>query len=174
MSTGHARGYRYSALSVYTITTVIAEKTGAAGSAVREVGDVAKHLTDKQRKKIIADYEETGNYRATAREHGVSESTVRRLVAREPDMAQKAAHKKEQNSADILAHMETKKDVVNQIIDRYLLALLDEERIDKATPAQLTTALGTLIDKFTQNTKPVQEVHPLIRALFEAKERRGE
>lgn len=56
---------------------------------------------------------------------------------------------KEENTADILAYMETKRDVVNKIIDRYLIALLEEERIAKATPAQLTTALGTLIDKFT-------------------------
>ena len=110
---------------------------------------VAKHLTDKKRKKIIADYIEVNNYHATARKHNVSVSTVRRLVSADPDTARKITQKKEQNSADILSHMETKKDVVNQIIDKYLDALLDEERLAKAAPSQLTTALGTLIDKFT-------------------------
>ncbi len=42
MSTGHARGYRHAALDACGITTVFAAKTGASGSAVREVGDVAK------------------------------------------------------------------------------------------------------------------------------------
>ena len=118
---------------------------------------MAKRLTDKERKRIIADYVESGNYNATARKYHVAPSTVKRLCERMPDAQQKAMDKKEQNTADILAHMETKKAAVNQIIDRYLDALLDEERIDKAAPAQLTTAMGTLVDKFTMresNTMP--------------------
>lgn len=106
-------------------------------------------MTDRQKKKIIADYVETENYSATARKNKVNASTVKRIVDRQPDVQKKAERKKEQNTADILAHMETKKDMVNQIIDRYLKALLDEDRLEKATPVQLTTALGTLIDKFT-------------------------
>lgn len=122
---------------------------------------MAKRLTDKQRKKIIADYVETGNYSETGRKNRVNASTVKRIVDSQPDMQKKAEHKKEQNTADILAHMETKKDVVNQIIDRYLMALLDEERIDRATPAQLTTALGTLIDKFTMTAQNEQAIKKL-------------
>lgn len=57
--------------------------------------------------------------------------------------------------------METKKSTVNQIIDRYLIALLDEDKIAKATPAQLTTALGTLIDKFTATTENEQSLRKL-------------
>jgi chromatin segregation and condensation protein Rec8/ScpA/Scc1 (kleisin family) len=113
---------------------------------------MAKHLTDRQKKKIIADYAELGNYSQVAKKHKVSFDTVKRVVLRDPETLKKTEQKKEQNTADILAHMETKKNAVNQIIDRYLLALLDEEKIEKATPAQLTTALGTLIDKFTSHS----------------------
>lgn len=98
---------------------------------------MAKHLTDRQKKKIIADYAELGNYSQVAKKHKVSFDTVKRVVLRDPETLKKTEQKKEQNTADILAHMETKKNAVNQIIDRYLLALLDEEKIEKATPAQL-------------------------------------
>ncbi len=131
---------------------------------------MAKRLTDKQKKKIIADYVESGSYSEVARKHGVSKPTVKRICDNNPETLRKVTHKKEQNSADILEHMEQKKDVVCQIMDKYLVALLDDERIEKATPAQLTTALGTLIDKFTANATPKQEVHPLIADLFKAKE----
>ena len=133
---------------------------------------MAKHLTDRQKKKIIADYAECGNYSQVARIHKVSFDTVKRVVLKDPETAKKAEQKKEQNTADILAHMETKKNAVNQIIDRYLLALLDEEKIEKATPAQLTTALGTLIDKFTSRamgnaiSADMAEDNEMLKTLF--------
>lgn len=135
---------------------------------------MAKRLTDKQRKKIVTDYVELGSYNAVAKKHKVAASTVKRLCEKMPEMQQKAKHKKEQNTADILAHMESKKDAVNRVIDRYLDALLDEERIAKASPAQLTTALGTLIDKFTGIQAEIsrdEQDDPLSKALREEAER---
>ncbi len=113
---------------------------------------MAKHLTDKQKKKIIADRAEGMSIRQLSQKHKVSTTTIQRVIKSDPEFAQIVTQKKEENTADILAFMETKKGTVNQIIDRYLLALLDEERLEKATPSQLTTALGTLIDKFTANS----------------------
>lgn len=132
---------------------------------------MAARLTDKQKKMIIADYVELGSYNAVAKRHGVSKDTVKRVVAENAEIAQKAQQKKEENSADILAHMETKRDKVNEIIDTYLDKLLDPDMLAKATPSQLTTALGTLIDKFTMPgvTKPNdrREDDPLTAALKE-------
>lgn len=132
---------------------------------------MAKRLTDKQRKEIIADYVELGSYRAVAKKHGVTHQTVKRVAEECTQITQKIQHKKEQNTADILAHMDSKKDDVNRVIDRYLAALLDEERIAKATPAQLTTAMGTLIDKFTgirpMSGENAAEDDPLTKALME-------
>ena len=45
-------------------------------------GDVAKRLTDRQKKKIVADYLELQSYNATAKENGVSKDTVKRVVRR--------------------------------------------------------------------------------------------
>lgn len=122
---------------------------------------MAKRLTDKQKKQIIADYVELGSYAAVARKHKISDKTVKSVVVSDPSTTRKSEEKRERNTADILAHMETKKDVVNHVIDRYLIALLDEEKIDKATPSQLTTALGTLIDKFTMTTQNEQAIKKL-------------
>lgn len=134
-----------------------------------EVVIVAARLTDKQKKKIIADYVELGSYSAVAKINNVSRNTVKNIVNGNADFAQKCQVKKEENTVDILSHMEEKKDKVNQIIDVYLEQLLDPETVKKATPSQLTTALGTLIDKFTASkvidTGNTQEDDALTKAL---------
>ena len=136
---------------------------------------MAAHLTDKQKKKIVADYLERGSYNATAKANGVSLNTVKKIVQGNADIVEKFNQKKEENTADILAHMEEKKDLVNQIIDKYLEALLEPEKIAKANPAQLTTALGTVIDKFTmarnERADADEEDDPLTKALKEEAER---
>ena len=52
---------------------------------------MAKHLTDRQKKKIIADYAELGSYRAVARKHKVSDGTVKRICKRDPETTQNIA-----------------------------------------------------------------------------------
>ena len=136
---------------------------------------MAKRLTDRQKKNIIADYMELESYNAVAKKYGITHQTVKRVVLGDNQITKKIQDKKEQNTADILAHMDSKKNEVNRVIDRYLEALLDEERIAKATPAQLTTAMGTLIDKFTAvkpiNNQNSSEDDPLTKALIEEAER---
>lgn len=67
---------------------------------------MAARLTDKQKQKIVADYLETGSYRATAKMNGVADGTVKRIVLECGDIGQKIEDKKEQNTADIIAYME--------------------------------------------------------------------
>ena len=110
---------------------------------------MAARLTDKQKKKIVADYLETGSYRATARKNRIADGTVKRIVLECSDIEQKVAQKKEENTADILAYMESQKGLVCEIIGKGLAALNDPEKLAEATPAQITTALWTLIDKCT-------------------------
>ena len=132
---------------------------------------MAKRLTDKQRKRIIAYRVEGLSQRALAKKYKVSTTTIQRVLKSNPDLAQMVAQKKEEETADILAHLEKKRELVNRVVDRYLEALLDEERIARATPSQLTTALGTLIDKWTQGSRQRdvrdQKDDPLTTALKE-------
>lgn len=109
---------------------------------------MAARLTDKQKKKIIADYVQLGSYNAVAKKHKVADSTVKRIVLSDPEMQKKAEQKKEENTADILAYMESQKQIVCEIIGKGLMALNDPKKLAQANPSQITTALGTLIDKW--------------------------
>ena len=110
---------------------------------------MAARLTDKRKKKIIADYLETESYNATAKKNGVCGQTVRRVIEESQNITEKFKEKKEQNDADILAYMESQRSLVCEIIQKGLNALNSPEKLADATPAQITTALGTLIDKWT-------------------------
>ena len=113
---------------------------------------MAARLTDKQKKKIVADYLELGSYNATAERNGVCGHTVKRLVSECPEISEKLEQKKAENTADILAYMESKRGVVCEIIEKGLVALNSPDKLAEATPAQITTALGTLIDKWSTVT----------------------
>lgn len=136
---------------------------------------MAARLTDKQKKQIIADYVECGSYNAVAKKYGIADTTVKRVVLADSGMQRKAEQKKEQNAADVLAHMEKKRDKVCEIIDTYLECLLDPEKLDRSTVLQMATTLGILIDKFTMqgiekvSDKPEDDL--LTKALKEEAER---
>lgn len=110
---------------------------------------MAARLTDSQKKKIIVDYVVLRSYNATAKAHGVSPNTVKNIVQGNADIAKLCEQKNEENTADILARMEQRKAKVCDIIDLYLDELLKVQQFKNLTPNQLTTALGTLIDKWT-------------------------
>jgi len=110
---------------------------------------VAARLTDKKKKKILADYLEVESYNAVAKMNGVCGQTVRRIVEESQEITDNLKRKKEENTADILAYMESKRNLVCEIIGKGLQALNSQEKLAEATPAQITTALGTLIDKWT-------------------------
>ena len=137
---------------------------------------MAARLTDKQKKKMIADYIEMGSYNAVAKKYNVATDTVKRAVLKSDKIVKKTIIKKaEENTKDIFEYMDSKKDKVNEIIGTYLDKLLEPEMIAKATPSQLTTALGTLIDKFTminaRGSDEDREDDPLSKALKEEAER---
>ena len=109
---------------------------------------MAARLTDKKKKKIIADYVQLGSYNATAKVNGVSLNTVKKIVQGNADIAEMCNEKKEQNTVDILAYMESQKGIVCEILEKGLAALNSPEKLAEASPSQITTALGTLIDKW--------------------------
>lgn len=112
---------------------------------------MAARLTDKRKKKIIADYLETESYNATAKKNGVCGQTVRRVIEESQNITEKFKVKKEQNDADILAYMESKRNRVCDILETGLRVLPD--KIENAkTASEVTTAMGTLIDKWTALT----------------------
>lgn len=109
---------------------------------------MAARLTDKQKKKIIADYVEMGSFNAAAKANGVSRNTVKAVVMADSEVSQKAAQKKEQNTVDMLAYMEKRKKEAQEVIDDYLKALADPNKIEMAKLSEVATAMGIVIDKF--------------------------
>lgn len=109
---------------------------------------MAARLTDKQKKKIIADRADGLSIRQLANKYHTSTTTIHRTLKSDPETEQKVTQKKEENTADILAYMESKKSVVCKIIGIGLDVLCDPEKLKTANPSQITTALGTLIDKW--------------------------
>ena len=110
---------------------------------------MAARLTDKQKKKIVADYLETQSINATAKKNNVSWGTVRNVLDGMGEIEKKLEQKKEQNTVDVLAYMESQKGIVCEILQKGLAALNSPEKLAEASPSQITTAMGTLIDKWT-------------------------
>lgn len=122
---------------------------GGDGSKKKcEVETMAARLTDRQKKKILADYVQTNNYCATAKINGVSATTVKNLVRANADIVEKCEQKKEENTADVMEYMNDHKDLVCAFIGKGLEMLNDPEKLAAANLSQITTAMGTLIDKW--------------------------
>ena len=113
---------------------------------------MAARLTDRQKKKIVADYVELGSYNAVAKIHGVSATTVKNTVLKSADCVKKCEQKKKQNTLDMLAFMESRKGKMQDAIDLYLEALTSREKIEGAPLSQVATTFGIVVDKATKNT----------------------
>ena len=113
---------------------------------------MAARLTDKQKKKIVADYLETESYNATAKMNGVADTTVKRVVEDCRDFKKKAEQKKKQNTLDMLAFMDSRKEKMQDAIDLHLKALMSPKKIEEAGLSQIATSFGILVDKATKNT----------------------
>ena len=129
---------------------------------------MAARLTDKQRKKIIADYIELGNYRATARKNKVATDTVKRFVLKDTTVVQKATEKKEENTRDMLEYMESRREQAQGVIDLYLSALADPTKLELATLSQIATALGIVVDKFTKTAEAHSDKPGIMDKIVEA------
>lgn len=113
----------------------------------KEGGVMAPRLTDRQKKRIIADYVNLGSYNAVAKKYGISHQTVKRAVIGDETTTKKVQQKKEQNTMDMLAFMESRKKKTQDVIDQLLAAMPD--KINKASLVQLGTVYGILVDKAT-------------------------
>lgn len=136
---------------------------------------MAARLTDKQKKKIIADYVQLGSYNLVAKKNKVADTTVKRIVLSDAEMQKKAEQKKEENTADILEYMDSQKELVCDIIGKGLAELAKPAKLESATMSQITTAIGTLIDKWglakSTNVGVQREDDALTKALREEAEK---
>ena len=80
--------------------------------------------------------------------NGVSATTVKNIVLANAEIVGKCEQKKEENTADVLAYMDAHKDLVCSFIGKGLELLNDPDKLKAANLSQITTAMGTLIDKW--------------------------
>jgi len=136
-------------------------------------------LTDKQKKKIIADYIENNNYSETARMNNVSVNTVKSIVIKNDEVAKKCKRKKEKNTQSTLDYMQTQHETKKRILDKLLKAI--EHKADNVDDMftnirDLATAYGILLDKElkvlelkknSNNTEELKKVEELLNKLNE-------
>lgn len=110
---------------------------------------IRKKLTDKKKKLIVADYIDCGNYSEVARKHGVSDTTVRKLVNTDSESLKKIEQKKEENTKDVLEYMDSLNEKKKSIINKLLLAIEDKaDKLDSFTNIKdVASAYGIIIDK---------------------------
>ena len=107
-------------------------------------------LTDKQKKKIIADYVDNGNYSETARLNNTTDTTVRTIIKENKNITlKKMEQKKEENTQDMLQYLESKKEDKKRVIELCFKALEDK----LASPDMFTSVrdiamvYGVIVDK---------------------------
>lgn len=106
---------------------------------------MARHLTDLERQKIVADYIQCENFSETARRNGVCDNTVRKIVAETSGIEEKLEQKRAENTKTVEKYMADNAERVCSIIDSGLALI--QERLAECTPVQAATIMGILIDK---------------------------
>lgn len=141
-------------------------------------------LTDKQKKGIIADYIECGNYSEVARKWNKNPSTIKRLCdsGYDKNLQKKAKEKHEENTKDILEYMDSKKEDTQRVLGKLLHGIeVKADELDMLTDIKgLATAYGIILDKQlkilelqrgTANNEQLNKVQELLSKLDEEAKR---
>lgn len=118
---------------------------------------MARHFTDKERKKIIADYIECGSYSAVAKKYRVATSTIKRICDGDPQTQKNATIQKQRNTADVLAYMESKKSLACEFIGKALTAMTNDEKLAGANVNQIANALKTVAELWMPLGNQIEE-----------------
>lgn len=118
---------------------------------------MAARLTDRQKKKIIADYIQLGSYSGAGKLNGVARQTVKRIVMENADVSKKIQKKKEENTADIIDYMDKQRKDVCEVLGICLDELKKEGRYEKISPQQIAKTMAISIDKYTGIGGAVQD-----------------
>lgn len=116
-----------------------------------EVGDDVTKLTDKEKKRMIADYIDCQNYSEVARKYKRSVETIRKVVKADSTSREKLKRKKEENTLDTLDYIMSLKEQKTRLLNKLLNAM--ENKIDdtnnkiKHNMKDLATAYGIILDK---------------------------
>lgn len=108
-------------------------------------------LTDKEKKRMIADYIDCQNYSEVARKYKRSIETIRKVVKADSTSREKLKRKKEENTLDTLDYIMSLKEQKTRLLNKLLNAM--ENKVDdtnnkiKQNMKDLATAYGIILDK---------------------------
>lgn len=134
-----------------------------------------RSLSDGERLRIYGEYKNAGSAGAAAAACGVSVSTVRRIVREERiretalNSSACAGQTAETDFSGVDGFLRGKQKAVLGLISKYLAALSDDERLEKATMPQIASAMTTLMEKFTLSSadEPEMAIDPLSKSFME-------
>lgn len=107
-------------------------------------------LSDKDKKKIMVDSANGMSERQIAAKYHVSNATIHRVLAGNPETKQIVAQKKEQNTLEMLEFMDAQRGRAQELLTAIVDAMNDPEKLAKANVRDLATAFGIIADKFIQ------------------------
>lgn len=112
-------------------------------------------LTDRQRKRIIAEYVEGGvSQRKLAEKYNVSVSTISKILSKK-EVVQKCTQKKEENTLSMLEFLESRKDKAQSLMDSIVQSAAGD--ISKASLRDKMGALKILSEVFMQTRSGERE-----------------
>ncbi len=111
------------------------------------------HLSDRTKKKIIADRLDGMSYRRLAEKYKVSRYAIELAIKSDPDFSQKMIEKKEQNSKDMIEFLDEQKLSAQEFILLAMEKLKDPDKLEKTGIQSIATAMGIIIDKFMPTQK---------------------
>lgn len=103
-------------------------------------------LTDRQRKRIIAEYVQGGiSQRKLAEKYHVSQKTIS-MILKDEEVRQKVSLKKEENTQDMLSFLDERKHSAQALIDEILVSAV--QKIKKAPLRDQMGAIKILSEVF--------------------------
>lgn len=127
---------------------------------------MAKRVSADKRELMIADYAAVKSYRAVARKFGVSPNTVKAKVA----AAGKTQAARAKNGAGAAGFIEQRRERAQDFVDLCLDVLADRDKLEKAPINQITSAMGTMLDKFAGKKSEAGGLAQAIESAWRARE----
>lgn len=122
-------------------------------------------LTDKQKKRIIADRVNGMTFRKLAEKYDVSLRTIQRVLDGNEEVVQRATQKKEENTLDMLAFLESCKGDAQAFIKLAMKHLQDDKKLERTGIQAIATAMGIVIDKYIQNVPQTAQGNALLQEI---------
>lgn len=123
-------------------------------------------LTDRQRKRIIAEYVDGGiSQRELAKKYQVSQKTIS-VILSDKETTQKVSLKKEENTQTMLAFMDSKREIAQDLIAEILTT--SKEQIKEAPLREKMGALKILSETFTRSSEGRAESKSALDRLCES------